>query len=116
MSYGLTSFAGVFVVDHIWRAAGLHIVAWVNRVQIERYEHGEAGEKERTPRCEVHDWACGAGIDVQTERDDLRREGEGGMEEKWEDLGEIRSLEGGFKSAALPPHTLRERHTRIVFP
>ncbi len=33
------------------------------------------------------------------------------MEEKWEDLGEMRSLEGGFKSAALPPHTLRESHT-----
>lgn len=87
MTLVLTSFAWIFIVDRVWGAAGLHIVAGINRVQIERCEDGEAGEQERAPRCEVHDRDSGAGIEVQTERDDRGREGG-----EWEVLGEMRSL------------------------
>lgn len=111
MSFMLTSFAGIFIVDHIWWAAGLHIVAGINRVQIERCEHGEAGEQERTPRCEVHDWASGAGIEVQTERDDRRRVGGRAGGKMGGFRGNEIPLEGGFKHGSASTHKHKHTHT-----
>lgn len=39
----LTSFTGILIVDRLWCGSGLHIVAWINRLQIDRQYHAETG-------------------------------------------------------------------------
>lgn len=88
----LTRFARVLVVDRLRCATGLHVVARIDRLQIDRQYHAETGEEEaQTSHRQIHDCGEGAAGDKRGDK------GEGRERDERETVGEReREKMGGF--------------------